>query len=229
MSSEASGTLGSMTGTSSQSRSSSLAGWVLYGLGALYMLLLGWLSSWWVVPIIRQTGLEGMPGAAFFYFWQVAAPVGALLVTIGAAFLAGVERTRKAAIIGGSLVVVIWLFVSMGAIRQVIPPIFGIGGGLISLAFLGMAWDWARSRPGLASAARTGADLGMAGQVFYLIAAWYLCGLLGAPTFLLRPEQAMTIIPENNAISLGTTILICMTLGSVFTFFGRWAALQVKA
>jgi hypothetical protein len=149
-------------------------------------------------------------------------------VAIGAAFIAGVERPRKAAILGGSLVVVIWLFVSMGAITQVIPAIFGIGGGLISLTFLGVTWDWARSRPGLASAARTGADLGMAGQVFYLIAAWYLCGLLGAPTFLLRPEQAMTIIPENNAISLGTTILICMTLGSVFAFLSRRVALQVK-
>jgi hypothetical protein len=69
--------------------------------------------------------------------------------------------------------------------------------------------------------------LGMAGQVFYLIAAWYLCGLLGAPTFLLRPEQAMMFLPENAAISLGTTILICMTLGSMFTFLGRRVVLKV--
>ncbi|HSF83105.1 MAG TPA: hypothetical protein VLA49_17845 [Anaerolineales bacterium] len=229
MSTKTSETFDRMASIPRERTSSPRAGWVIFGFGALYMLLLGWLSSWWVVPIIRQAGLEGLPGAAFFYFWQVAAPVGALLVTIGAAFLAGVERTRKAAIIGGSLVVVIWLFVSMGAIRQVIPPIFGIGGGLISLAFLGSAWDWAHSRPGLASAARTGADLGMAGQVFYLIAAWYLCGLLGAPTFLLRPEQALTIMPENTAISLGTTVLICMTLGSLFTFWSRRVRLQVKA
>ncbi len=226
MSIKTSEAFGSMTGISGERTTSLKAGWVISGFGALYMLLLGWLSSWWVVPVIRQAGLEGLPGIAFFYFWQVAAPVGALLVAIGASFVAGVERSRKAVIIGGSLVVVIWLFVSMGAIRQVIPPIFGIGGGLISLAFLGMAWDWARSRPGLPSVARKGADLGMAGQVFYLIAAWYLCGLLGAPTFLLRPEQALTIMPENTAISLGTTVLICMTLGSLFTFLGRRERLQ---
>jgi hypothetical protein len=124
--------------------------------------------------------------------------------------------------------VVIWSIFSMGAFSQVLSPIFGIGGGLITLAFLGAMWDWARSRPGLSSAARTGADLGMAGFVFYLIAAWYLCGLLGAPTFLLRPELALTILPENSAISLGTTILICMTLGSVFSFFSRRVALQAK-
>ena len=201
---------------------------MIFGFGALYMLLMGWLSSWWVVPTIRQTGLEGLPGTAFFFVWQLAAPVGALLVAIGAAFIGRVERSRKAVIIAGSLVVAIWLVVSMGAIKQVVPPIFGIGGGLISLAFLGALWDWARSRPGLTSAARTGADLGMAANVFYLIAAWYLCGLLGAPVFLLRPEQALTILPENSATSLGTTILICMTLGSVFTFLSRRVALQVK-
>jgi hypothetical protein len=149
-------------------------------------------------------------------------------VAIGAAFVAHVKRSGKAILIGGSLTVVIWLFVSMGVIKQVIPPIFGIGGGLITLAFLGASWNWARSRSGLSDAARTGADLGMAGQLFYLIAAWYLCGLLGAPTFLLRPEQALTIIPETNAISLGTTILICMTLGSVFTLLSHRFALKTN-
>lgn len=228
MSSNTSETSVRMTETSSIRTSSQKAGWGILGIGALYMLLMGWLSSWWVVPTIRQTGIESLPGTAFFFVWQLAAPVGALLVAIGAAFVARVERPRKAVIIGGSLIVTIWLVVSMGAFKQVIPPIFGIGGGLISLAFLGSLWDWARSRPGLSSAARTGADFGMAGHVFYLIAAWYLCGLLGAPTFLLRPELAMTILPESSAVSLGTTILICMTLGGMFTFLGRRAALQGK-
>jgi hypothetical protein len=216
-----------MTVTSSERTTSPKAGKVIFGIGAIYMLMIGWLSSWWVVPTIRQSGLEGLPGTAFFFVWQLAAPVGALLVAIGAAFIGGVERSRKAVIIGGSLVVTVWLIVSMGAIKQVIPPIFGIGGGLITLAFLGCLWDWARSRSKRSSAARTGADLGMVGQVFYLIAAWYLCGLLGAPTFLLRPEQAMMFLPENAAISLGTTILICMTLGSMFTFLGRRVVLKV--
>jgi len=66
----------------------------------------------------------------------------------------------------------------------------------------------------------------MAGHVFYLIAAWYLCGLLGAPAFLLRPNKAMTILPENFAVSMGTIILICMTLGSVLAFLSHRVTLQ---
>jgi hypothetical protein len=228
MTSNTSETIGSMKEIPSERTASQKAGWWTYGFGALYMLLIGWLLSWWVVPTIRQSGLESLPGTMFFLFWQLAAPLGALLVAIGAALIARVERSRIAVIIGGSLVVVIWSIFSMGAIGKVISPIFGMGGGLITLAFLGAMWDWARSRPGLSSSAQTGADLGMAGFVFYLIAAWYLCGLLGAPTFLLRPELALTILPENSAISLGTTILICMTLGSVLSFFSRRVALQAK-
>jgi hypothetical protein len=226
MASNRSETLGNLSGISGEQTIASKVGWVIFGFGALYMLLMGWLSSWWVVPTIRQAGLEGLPGTIFFLFWQLAAPVGALLVAIGAAFIARVERSRKAAILAGSFVVAIWLVFSMGAIKQVIPPIFGIGGGVITLAFLGSSWDWAKSRARLSSTARTGADLVLTGQVFYLIAAWYLCGLLGAPTFLLRPEQALTILPENFAISIGTTILICMTLGSLFTYFSRRAVLR---
>lgn len=228
MASNQSDTLGNLAGISGEKTISSKAGWVIFGLGALYMLLMGWLSSWWVVPTIGQVGLEGLPGTTFFLFWQLAAPVGALLAAIGAAFIARVERSRKAAILLGSLVMTIWLVFSMGAIRQVIPPVFGIGGGLITLAFLGSTWDWAWSRPRLSSTARSGADLVMAGQVFYLMAAWYLCGLLGAPTFLLRPEKALTLLPENAAISLGTTILICMTLGSLFLYLSRRVVLRAE-
>ena len=146
MSSKQSESFISMTGISSIRTSSQTAGWGVFGFGALYMLLMGWLASWWVVPAIRQAGLESLPGISFFFVWQLAAPVGAFLVAIGAAFVAQVEGPRKAIIIGGSLVVTIWLVVSMGAFKQVVPPIFGIGGGLISLAFLGSLFDWARSR-----------------------------------------------------------------------------------
>jgi hypothetical protein len=228
MISNASDTLERMEGIPSERTTSQKAGWWIYGFGALYMLLIGWLLSWWVVPTIRQSGLEGLPGSMFFLFWQLAAPLGALLVAIGAAFIGRVERSRIAVIIGGSLVVVMWSIFSMGAFTKVISPIFGIGGGLITLAFLGALWDWARSRPRLSKVTQKGADLGMAGFVFYLIATWYLCGLLGAPTFLLRPELALTILPENSAISLGTTILICMTLGSVFSFLSHRVTLQAK-
>lgn len=38
---------------------------------------------------------------------------------------------------------------------------------------------------------QTGTHLGIAGHVSCLIAAWYLCGLLGAPASPSRPDRAI--------------------------------------
>jgi len=54
----------------------------------------------------------------------------------------------------------------------------------------------------------------------------YLFGLLRAPTFLLKPEQAMTTLSANVTISLERTILISMILGSAVKFLGRCETLQ---
>jgi hypothetical protein len=68
MSSNNSETFGRIAGIPAESTFSIKAGWVIFGFGALYMLLMGWLASWWVVPTIRQTGLESLPGTAFFLY-----------------------------------------------------------------------------------------------------------------------------------------------------------------
>ena len=37
-------------------KTSRTVGWILFVVGALYMLGLGWLYSWWVVPATREAG-----------------------------------------------------------------------------------------------------------------------------------------------------------------------------
>ena len=61
MSSNSSEILGRKTGISSVNSTAQKVGWGIFGIGALYMLLMGWLSSWWVVPTIRQTGWRAFP------------------------------------------------------------------------------------------------------------------------------------------------------------------------
>jgi len=146
-------------------------GWVVFGTGALYMAAVGWLASWWVVPAIREGGIENVPGPAFFFIWTVSAPLGAILVAIGAALAA---RVACRFIIGGSVVLVASLSLSTMVISDVIPPLFGVGGGLITLFFLGALWDWARAQevgipeaaPGLATAIMACLVLGWAFTYF---------------------------------------------------------------
>jgi hypothetical protein len=118
----------------------------------------------------------------------------------------------------------------IGTTSKLWPPLFGIGGGLITLFFLGSVWNWARLRPALSGPEKTGADLRMVGYVFYVVAAWDLCGLLGMANFVLRPELAQKFaIPHGSTINAASTVLVLLVLGWGFTFFGQQVAMQARS
>jgi hypothetical protein len=196
-------------------------GLLLCIIGTASMIVIGWLSSWWVVPAIRDVGITNYPDRQFFILWSISTPLGALLVTIGAALTTQVDRKRILYIVSGGAAIALWM--SIGSISNIIPAVFGIGGGLIMLFFLGTVLHWIRFRPGLSDIEKLGADLHIVGQMFSIIAAWYLCGLLGAPLYLLRPE-----LTSGGTISLATTILVFLVLGWGFTFFGNWLFLRKR-
>jgi hypothetical protein len=189
-------------------------GLLLCIIGAAYMIVVGWLSSWWMVPAIREVGIARYPDQQLFLWWGISTPVGALFVIIGAALMAQISRRRIVYIICGGAALTLWI--SIMSVSSIIPVVFGIGGGLIMLFFLITVVHWIRYRQGLSDIEKSGADLHVVGQMFLIIAAWYLCGLLGAPIYLLRPE-----LTSGGSISLATTILVCLVLGWGFTFFGN--------
>ena len=211
----------------SKTLTSQKIGWVVFGIGALYMLGMGWLYSWWMVPATREIGPENLSGAVAF-IWALSAPLGSILVAVGAALIAPVERRLFWLLIVGSLFLTAWRVI--GTTSQMLPALFGIGGGLITLFFLGSAWNWARMRPALSGPEKSGSDLRMVGSVFYVIAAWDLCGLLGIGNFVLRPDLAQEFnIPLGSTINAASTILVLLVLGWAFTFFGQRMALRAKS
>jgi hypothetical protein len=203
-------------------------GWVVFWIGAIYMLGMGWLYSWWMVPAANEIGPDAMSGAVGF-IWALSAPLGSVLVAVGAALMAQAERRLFwPLLIVGILIFVAWRVI--GTTSQLWPPLFGIGGGLITLFFLGSVWNWARIRPALSGPEKTGSDLRMVGYVFYVVAAWDLCGLLGIASFVLRPELAQRFaIPHSSTINAASTILVLLVLGWAFTFFGQRMALRAKS
>jgi hypothetical protein len=203
-------------------------GLVVYGIGAALMLVLGFAASWWYVPAIRAAGMNELsaPGGLTF-LWSISAPLGALLVVIGGGLYARAEGRTIALLIVGSLILI--AVTALWPVRQVIPALFGIDGGLITLFFLGLVWHWARSRPVLSESEQLSSDLHMAGHVFFVVAAWYLCGLLGAPTFALRPKLMDEYGTLSSAASLGTMISVYLAIGWGFTYAGQRVALRAKS
>lgn len=211
----------------SNTSTSQKIGWAVFSVGGVYMLGLGWLYSWRMVPAANQIGSEAYSGWLGL-LWQLSVPVGAFIVAIGAALAAKAERR------------VIWLLIlllvltSAGKIAytsgQMIPALFGAGGGLIMVFFLGSTLQWARTCPTLTRAGKTGSDLRMVGHIFFVAAAWFLCGVFGIGNFVLRPELAASFsVPIGNTINAASFVMILLVVGWGFTFAGQYMARKVPA
>ena len=202
-------------------------GLALFAIGAAYMFGLGWLYSWRVVPAANQVGSDAFSGLLGF-IWSLSVPLGAFIVAIGAALSARVERRVFWLLILLLVLSIAWGIV--GTSNQMIPALFGIGGGLITVFFLGSVWNWAKNRPTLTGAARTGSDLRMVGYVFFVTAAWNLCGVFGIGNYVLRPELAVKFsVPIGNTINTASTVMVLLALGWGFTFFGQRMSRRAQA
>jgi len=202
-------------------------GWVIFAIGAGYLFGLGWLYSWRMVPAANQYG-SGAYSSLLGFIWALSVPLGAFVVTIGAALVARVERR-----VFWLLILLVLLFTTWriaGNIDRMIPALFGVGGGLITLFFLGSTWQWARTRPSLSGAAKTGSDLRMVGLIFFVVTAWDLCGIFGIANFVLRPELADRFsVPVSSTISSASGVMVQLVLGWGFTYFGQRMSRKVQA
>jgi hypothetical protein len=211
----------------SNTSTSQKIGWLVFAIGAAYMFGLGWLYSWRVVPAANQFGRDALPGFLGFV-WALSVPLGAFIVALGAALIAGIERRLFWLLILLLALLTAWRI--GGAFSQMVPALFGAGGGLITLFFLGSTWQWARTRPTLSGGAKTGSDLRMVGFIFFVVAAWDLCGIFGMGNYVLRPELADKFsVPVSSTINAVYEVLGLLVLGWGFTFFGQLAARRAHA
>jgi hypothetical protein len=203
----------------SKTSTSQKIGTALFAIGAAYMFGLGWLYSWRMVPAANQFGSDALTGFLGF-LWALSVPLGAFIVAIGAALAARVERR-----VFWLLILLLVLFTAWritGTTNHIIPALFGIGGGLITLFFLGSVWHWTMTRSILTGAAKTGSDLRMVGYIFFVVAAWDLCGIFGMANFVLRPELADKFsVPISSTINSASGVNILLALGWAFTYFGQ--------
>lgn len=94
-----------------------------------------------------------------------------------------------------------------------IPLLFGIGGALILLSFIGILWLWAKERMALKETSPTAAYFKLAGYMFMLMAAWFICGIASQPFM-----KAL----EDEAFASPILIMLLLVLGWVFLFLGHY-------
>jgi hypothetical protein len=98
---------------------------------------------------------------------------------------------------------------------------------LILTLFLVTLWFWTRRRLILEGTTKTAADYQLASYVFFLVAAWYLCGLFGPPAYLLNPEKVQEFGSLQSAQIQAVQIIVYFVFGWLFTLISQYKARQV--
>ena len=151
----------------------------------------------------------------WYFLWAFGVPLAALVAGIGLLLYSGAKGlTIWKCGIGIFLGIIISL--ASGLLNH-IPPLFGIGGTLILLFFIGILWLWAKERMALKDASTTVADLKLVGYVFMLIAAWFICGIASIPFM-----KAL----EGEAPSTPLHVMVFLVLGWFFLFLGHYKSRQ---
>ena len=203
-------------------------GLIVFVIGALYMIGMGSVATWWVhntysnlspAQISETVWASGSP---LFISWSLSVPVGSILAAIGIALYAQIKRSRRWSFIIGAILVSLFLYFWKTFNLQIYPPMFGLLGGLITVFFLAILWYWAKKRPMLEEPAKRASDFQLASYVFFLHAAWGVCGLLAVPYFLFRPDKMLPSFPLPNAISMGALVIIGLALGWLFAFLSQY-------
>jgi hypothetical protein len=202
------------------------SGMVILIIGILYLLIVSWLCSWWYVSDYRELGSEFISSSSWFtslsfnIIWALSAPLGSVLVILGFALSVPIEKKRILAILIGSIFLLFWL--AIWFITSITSSLYGIGGGIIIICFLISVWSWAKKRPTLEVRYRLASDLKIISHLFFFIAAWGLCGLLGSPLFGLRPELMIEYKTQTAAYTMGAKVMVCLAIGWVLLAISQY-------
>ena len=183
----------------------------------VFGLVFNYLKQWITNPIFRDNSVEDL-------IETIWAADGFLFILNGMLTLFGIGFT----IIGillysankGSF---FWLwgfmpflafgFLSFWQPSQHLPPLFGIGGGIVTLSYLGVLWNWIKNHTAYKGKTKTGKHIQLIGFSFLYVTALLLCMYLGTPKL---PGMAETPIPS------GESIIIAFSIGFLLLYIGHY-------
>lgn len=202
------------------------SGLVVFWIGALYIIAMGFLASFWARGAYRYLSIDEVrqtiwaTTSPLFGLWASSVGIGAILAGVGILLYARSKGWRIWLFGIGVFVVLLIDMLSRWPTLPApghFPPLFGLGGGLIVAFFLGILWFWAKKHMVLESPAKTAAEYQLTGYVFFLIAMWYLCGELAWPF-----QEALKDLPRMSPVA----IIAYLVLGWLFLFLSHWKSAQ---
>ncbi len=195
---------------------------------AMFWMSVIWMIGWVFIgsglfgPLLHSATTEEINQTVWAFtgplnrLYGISVPLGAIITGVGALLYAG-GRISTAWKVGIGILVAFILSLVTLALNLYSPPLFGTGGTLILLSFVGILWLWAKERIVLKGLSTTAANFKLIGYVFMLVAAWFLCGK-AADGFVKGLEGLPTMSMMN--------ILVLLALGWVFLFLSDYKSHQ---
>lgn len=192
-------------------------GMILFLTGVISIIV--WQGLTWAhAPELREHTAEELGGTIYavdgamgFVRYTLAAGLGMMLPLIGV-FLYTTEKGSYLWLLGclgGSMV-------GLGMMwepSQHMPALFGIGGMVILISYLGLLWMWTRTYAAYEGVARTGRQIQLLGYSFLFSTGLLLCSYIGDPKLL-----ALKDLPSASAESIN----ISLALGMFLLFIGHY-------
>jgi hypothetical protein len=192
-------------------------GQILYWLGVVG-LFINYFVTWIRRPIYAANTAAELSGT----FWD---PKGAVFAIVGLSLSLGLGCSIiRALLYSGKKGSRFWLwglvplialfFLTSWSPSQHLPPLYGIGGGIITIAYLGSLYTWIKAHAAYEGRAKTGKQMQLLGYSFLYMTAIFLCVHLGTPHL---PALAGIQIPS------AESILVSLSVGILLLFVGDYA------
>lgn len=184
-------------------------------IGLSFNYVLQWITS----PIYKANTPEQLVGTVWdpagflFIFNGQFTFFGLGLTIIGILFYS----TRKGSYfwLWGFVPFIAFLLLTVWQPSQAFAPLFGIGGGIVTLSYFGVLWAWINTHTAYEGDAKTAKHIQLIGYSFLYMTALFLCIYIGTPK-----HQGLANIP----IVSGQSIVIAFSVGFALLAIGQYLA-----
>ena len=154
-------------------------GLVMFWIGIVWTIAWETLAVVKILPLMHSLTLDEFNQTIWaftgplMFLRGISMPLGAIVSGIGVLFYSSAKGSTLWKVGIGLFIVLIISLVAMG-LNFYSAPLFGIGGSLILLSFIGILWLLAKERMALKGSSTTALDFKLVGYVFMLMAAFYM-------------------------------------------------------
>ena len=156
-------------------------------------------------------------GGPLFLLWALSVTLGSILAGIGA-FVYVKTKPIFSWLAGIGVLAAVFVMVMVWS-RIYSSILFGIGGGIILLAFFAIVWIWIKKYAALDIEEKIAGSFKLIGYIFWINTSWFLCGETAKMHL-----KAFEGRPQPSPIE----IMVFLVLGWIFVLIGDYKEMRLK-